>query len=131
MATVQSVLEKRERSSYDPRSGPDYGAGWTAKHQAVKRYWESLPKQLPESFGALAKAEQLEALLGYSLGQAYEVVRWNVNELPSFRLSIWNQVRHDLWNIAFRTSLESNRSREREKVLAALVADLPGRYGGK
>jgi hypothetical protein len=83
---------------------------------------------LPADFLTLTDAQKLKIMLGISLDQAATVCMWDVSRLDSARLGLWNQVRHDLWNIAFKLGLEDHRSQERERALRALVQRLPARF---
>jgi hypothetical protein len=86
---------------------------------------------LPHDFLIRTDAEKLKIMLGISLDQAATVCMWDVNKLDGSRLQLWNQIRHDLWNIAFKLGIEDSRSKERERALKALVAKLPSRFRPK
>jgi hypothetical protein len=87
--------------------------------------------RLPPDFSMRTDAQKLQIMLGVSLDQAAQVMLWDVNRLDGSRLALWNMVRHDLWNIAFKLGIEDHRSQERERALKALVARLPSRFRPK
>jgi hypothetical protein len=83
---------------------------------------------LPADFELMEDAQKLQIMLSMTLDQAAKVCLWDVNKIDGPRLGLWNMVRHDLWNLAFRIGLEDRRSAERERALNALVKDLPERF---
>jgi hypothetical protein len=83
---------------------------------------------LPGDFETLGEGAQFRIINGRTLVQAAEVCCWDVNRLEAYRLGVWNQVRHDVWNISFKLGLEDRRGAERERALQALVRDVPERY---
>lgn len=102
------------------------------QRRANKNLPAMLPaEKLPHDFLIRTDAEKLKIMLGISLDQAATVCMWDVNRLDGARLALWNQVRHDLWNIAFKLGIEDSRSKERERALRALVARLPARFRPK
>jgi hypothetical protein len=86
---------------------------------------------LPADFETKTDAQKLQIMLGISLNQAAQVCLWDVNRLDGSWLQLWNMIRHDLWNIAFKLGIEDARSMERERALRALVARLPARFRPK
>jgi hypothetical protein len=83
---------------------------------------------LPADFGSMSEGQQFRFINGRTLEQAARICCWDVDMLEAYRLGVWNQVRHDVWNISFKLGLEDRRGAERERALQALVRDLPERY---
>jgi hypothetical protein len=100
-------------------------------HRRILQFTMPQAARLPADFELMPDSEKFRTISGWTLDQAALICLWDVNRLPSFQLSIWNQVRHDLWNLMFKMGLEDRRGMERERALNALIKDLPERFRPK
>jgi hypothetical protein len=87
--------------------------------------------QLPRGWRRWSPAEKIEHLLVMSLDQGHEILSWPVAELDPPQLAVQEQMRHVMYVAGLSALLdgtlgrEAARERERERVLARPISELP------